>query len=937
MNIKQARYNVFRAKGQKRDLKNIYPQLSVLISVIFVIFLTGCGPQRVAKVDKDVPRLTTIKAIGVVGEGDSILIEAAGKIKYTAFNLMDPPRLIIDMPDANLDNVDKPIAVYNDFITEIDTSTYGYGDRKIGRIEVGLKEGIEHEIKVGEDRLTVKLTKSVFISSFAAQQPVEAEEVKAEMVELARAEEEEVIEREYILISENREVEAEDRDVNIEIAPEEDISEEWDLGAETINVSLGKADKILKIEAVGVEEGTIVKIIANGSPDNYNSFGMESPARLVIDIWGVENLVQDKMIDVDDINVRRIRIGDHPGKIRIVIDSSRDILPPYSIDKVDNTLMVRFGDVSKEAAVSEMDILKETPEVIKPEEEWLAMEVKGEVKRDIEIGPVEFKSLGDKARLKITTSEKAQYKVSKSFDASIIALDFKDAYIPNAMSRILDASELQTPVLSIGSFQVSEEPISVVRVLVKLKEPSEYSISQESNAVYMDLPIKREEEVVLSEQVALRGTAIKYKGRKISLDLRDADITNILRLIAEVSELNIISGDDVRGKISLRLIDVPWDQAFDIILKTKGLTRVHEGNVVRVAPIGKIKQEEDALLAAMKASERLDPLELKLIPINYAEASELAAQVKNLLSERGSVSTEKRTNTLIIRDIKANIEEAVKIVKELDTPTPQVLIETRIVEAQTNFFQDLGIQWGIAHATQNSRADRFSTTFGSSGTDPPSTVTPTGFIATGGKFTEQPNFAVNLPATGSAGVLGALGFAFGKLTGDPLLLDIRISAGEQMGLTKTISRPRIATLDNKEAKISQGERVPFETTSSTGTQTEFIDAELKLSVTPHITPDGSVSMKIKVTRNSIGSFRSASGTPSISTKEASTEILIKDGETAVIGGIVVSDNSNTKSGIPFFNKIPVIGWLFKSRSVSDTQTELLIFITPTIMKEGGIG
>ncbi|MEE9591299.1 MAG: type IV pilus secretin PilQ [Thermodesulfobacteriota bacterium] len=927
MNIKQARYNVFRAEGQKRDFKNIYPQLSVLISVIFVIFLTGCGPQRVAKVDKDVPGLTTIKTIGVVGEGDSILIEAAGKIKYTAFNLMDPPRLIIDMPDANLDNVDKPMAVNNDFITEIDTSTYGYGDKKIGRIEVGLKEGIEHEIKVGEDRLTVKLTKSVFISGFAAEQPVEAEEVKAEMVEPVMAEED-------ILVSESWEVEAEDRDVDIEIAPEEDISEGWDLGEETITVSSGKADKILKIEATGVEEGTIVKIITNGSPDNYNSFGLESPARLVIDIWGVESLVQDKTIDVDDINVKRIRIGDHPGKSRIVIDSSRDILPPYSIDKVDNTLMVRFGDVSKEAAVGEMDILKETPEVIKPEEEWLAMEDKREVKRDIEIGPVVFKSLDDNARLKITTSEKAQYKVSKSIDASIIALDFKDAYIPNAMSRILDASELQTPVLSIGSFQVSEEPISVVRVLVKLKEPSEYSISQESNAVYVDLPIKREEEVVLSEQDTLRGTAIKYKGRKISLDLKDADITNVLRLIAEVSELNIISGDDVRGKISLRLIDVPWDQAFDIILKTKGLARVHEGNVVRVALIAKIKQEEDALLAAMKASERLDPLELKLIPVNYAEAGELASQVKNLLSERGTVSTEKRTNTLIIRDIKANIEEALKIVEELDSPTPQVLIETRIVEAQTNFFQDLGIQWGIAHATQNT--DRFSSTFGSSGTDPPSTFPEgrTGFIGTGGTFTEQPNFAVNLPATGSAGILGALGFAFGKLTGDPLLLDIRISAGEQRGLTKTISRPRIATLDNKEAKISQGERVPFETTSSTGTQTEFIDAELELSVTPHITPDGSVAMKIQVTRNSIGSFRSANGTPSINTKEASTEILIKDGETAVIGGIVVSDNSNSKSGIPFFNKIPIIGWLFKSRSISDTQTELLIFITPTIMKEG---
>jgi len=200
------------------------------------------------------------------------------------------------------------------------------------------------------------------------------------------------------------------------------------------------------------------------------------------------------------------------------------------------------------------------------------------------------------------------------------------------------------------------------------------------------------------------------------------------------------------------------------------------------------------------------------------------------------------------------------------------------------------------------------------------------------RFSAQPGFAVSLPAAGAAGTLGAVGLSFGTLTGDPWLLDLRISAGEKQGLTKTISRPRITTLDNKEAKISQGDSVPFETTSSAGTQTSFIDATLELTVTPHITPDGSVSMKITAKRNSIGSFRSAAGTPSISKKEATTEIIVKDGETAVIGGIVVADKSDTNSGIPFFKDIPILGWLFKNKSISDSQTELLIFITPNIVK-----
>ncbi len=386
--------------------------------------------------------------------------------------------------------------------------------------------------------------------------------------------------------------------------------------------------------------------------------------------------------------------------------------------------------------------------------------------------------------------------------------------------------------------------------------------------------------------------------------------------MAEISNLNIIAGEDVRGKVSLRLIDVPWDQAFEIILKTNGLGKIQEGTVVRILPLSKIKQENEELLASRKAMEKLEDMEIKLVPINYATASSMEPQIKGLLSDRGSVSIEARTNTMIIKDIPSNIEKAVDLIKKLDTPTPQVLIEARIVEAESSFARDLGVQWG---------ADTSGSTQGWN-------VSGGGSLTTPGLTGGTDNFAVSLPAAGTAGTLGALGFTFGRLGANPITLDLRISAGEKEGLTKTISRPRITTLDNKEAKISQGDSVPFETTSASGTQTQFIDATLELTVTPHITPDGSVSMKIKASRNSIGSFRSATGTPSISKKEASTEIIIKNGETAVIGGIVVADKSDTNSGIPFLKSIPVLGWLFKNKSVSDSQKELLIFITPNIVK-----
>ncbi len=275
------------------------------------------------------------------------------------------------------------------------------------------------------------------------------------------------------------------------------------------------------------------------------------------------------------------------------------------------------------------------------------------------------------------------------------------------------------------------------------------------------------------------------------------------------------------------------------------------------------------------------------------------------------------TNTLIVKDIPKNLADVIELVKILDRQTPQILIEARIVQADTSFARDLGIQWGGDFSTV-----RGSTFIGAQGTTPD---TPFG--------TTDPAFAVNLPASGTAGPLGQVGLVLGKFTGSPINLDLRLSAGETKGDTKLLSNPKIATLDNQEASIQQGESIPFETVSQNGTQTQFIDAVINLTVTPHATPNGSVVMDVKVAKNSLGTFRSASGTPSIDKKEVSTQILVGNGETVVLGGIFESTKISNVAGIPWFKKIPFLGWLFKRESKVDTHRELLIFITPSIIEE----
>ena len=902
-----------------------------------------------------------VESINVVGEGDKVLVETTGPVKYTVFKLSDPPRLVVDMPGVDLQKVSPSIKVDNQFLLDINVVNYG-GDESIGRIIIGLKEGVEHSVKSGENSVLVSLSRDEGAAStdaLAASEPSEAAP-GAEAV-----------------------------------APETPQSA-GETPAETRAEEVRLATKILKVDVARDKDSTTVTVRADGVIGNYNSFELDSPSRVIIDLWGVANSSGQDIVRVKNKFVKAVRIGSHGDKVRLVFDSARKSNSAYSLERRDNTLVMTFGKramtakdknavpVSYAAQTGEkaVAVLKTAqapmegapegvtesapegvtegaPEGVTEGEEKTQVpetQAKEEQKPAEEavatgtIEKIEFKKVADKGRLTVKRSGETAYAVKETADRRTVIIDIKGAAIPEELVRTLDAAKLLTPVATISSYQESLEK-KTVRILVKLSEKALYESREENGDLVVEFASAALAEAKPApkapspmKEAAQEAVEFQYAGKKIDLDMTDANITDILRLLAEVSNLNIIASDDVKGTISLRLKNVPWDQAFDIALKAKDLDKIREGNVVRVAPASKIRQEREALLAAKKAQEKLEETEIRYISINYGTAADLEGQVKKVLTERGDVTSEKRTNTLIVKDIKAGLEKASDLIRRLDTAIPQVLIEARIVEASNSFARDLGIQWGVDYKTGgNLHTDTFGSmqdVFGQAAHDPGvQSSTKTGGGAYPAEKQSWPvsagvtNYAVNLPATGTAGTLGALGFILGKAGPNPLILDLRLSAGETEGRLKTISRPRIITMDNKEAKIEQGESIPFETTSATGTATTFIDANLSLTVTPHITPDGSVLMKIKASRNSIGTFRTSSGEPSINKKESSTEVLVKDGETTVIGGIVVSDKSESDSGIPFLKDIPVLGYLFKSKSVSDSQTELLIFITPTIMKE----
>jgi len=408
----------------------------------------------------------------------------------------------------------------------------------------------------------------------------------------------------------------------------------------------------------------------------------------------------------------------------------------------------------------------------------------------------------------------------------------------------------------------------------------------------------------------------EYVGEKINIDFQDAELLHVFRLIADISGYNFVVSPDVKGKFSMKLIDVPWDQALDVILRNYGLSKTMEGNIIRIAPTSVIAKEEEEIALAKESQEKSGDLITKVYAVNYANVDDIKKSIETakILTKRGFISADPRTSSVIIKDVEKMHAEYQHLITSLDVPTPQVSIDARIVEVNTSYSKELGIQWGTLVKPT-----------------PQTQIGGTTLTGKNGFFSGNP-LLVNLPATVNQGSGGSIGIGYIS-AGVLRALDIQLSALEAAGKGKIISNPRVMTMDHQKAKILQGKKIPYETISQNGTQTQFVDAAIELTVTPHITPEGTILMNIETKKNEADfSQTSINGVPTININEVTTQVLIEDGDTLALAGIYKTTSSRDKSGVPGLSSILGLGWLFKTEKDVDDSTELMVFITPRIVK-----
>jgi len=593
---------------------------------------------------------------------------------------------------------------------------------------------------------------------------------------------------------------------------------------------------------------------------------------------------------------------------------------------------------------------------------------------------LDFEQLDTESRIIIGIKDIQGYDVSRPRPDSLM-IDIDDASLPKSLSRILDTKHFYSPVQMVRAYRTSNG----ARISVSLSSDAEYSVSKAQNGyliVSVPIPASMRQEQMNSYQAeasvapgtpdtglsnayqkeiligesgntsdpqasfgtgggandpaAMLGMSSgfmydtgsssnqKYTGKRISLDFVNADIHSIFRLISHVSNLNIVTGDDVSGRVTVRLQNVPWDQALAAVLQAKGLGSQKFGNIIRVAPIETIKSEQQSAVEAKRAQEELTELQLLVLPLNYAQASELQAQVTELLSSRGTLQVDTRGNQLIIKETEKRLAQIRELVRHLDKETPQVLIEARVVEASSNFTQMMGIQWGAE--LQANASTGYST-----GLLFPNSVGLSGGLSRAGEEQFYSAGADNLLVDmGAEASTSGIAFSLGSIPG-LIDLDARLSAMESDGYGKVVSEPRITTLDNQQARISQGARIPYLSTSSGGTQVQFIEAALEMFVTPHITSDNQVFLDLNISNNRPDFSNLVQGQPAIQIKEAQTNVLVSNGDTTVIGGVFSTSTTYSKDRVPGFHKIPVLGKLFQNSADSVTRDEMMVFITPHIV------
>lgn len=684
---------------------------------------------------------------------------------------------------------------------------------------------------------------------------------------------------------------------------------------------------------------TEIKMTFDGPPPKPTGYTIEQPARIALDLMGVSSDLKSKYHSLGTGNARSVTVIQAGDRTRVIVAMTD--LTPYSTRIAGDSLYLLVGKGDSQGAML-------TAKPTFPAERNTERNQTGAQNNDSNIENIDFRR-GEHGEGRVVVKlSNPGIGIDVSSLGGKIRVEFSNTNLPKSLQRRLDVTDFATPVVSVDALPDGENTV------ITVKPTGDYDyLAYQADDIFT-LEVKPQ----TAQEAATDATDhFKYHGKKLSLNFQDIDVRAVLQLIADFTNLNLVASDTVTGTITLRLKNVPWDQALDIILRTKGLAKRQLGNVLMVAPAAELAARDKMEIKSKLQAAELAPLKTEFIPVRYAKAGDLVSLFKNtgptkgangvldtnngngqgnsnddsrggvgFVSSRGSIAVDKRTNSIIITDTVAKINELRKLLEKLDVPVRQVMIEARIVEVDSNNSQNLGIKWGIASRASHDNGN----TLTQIGANVGSLSKIADAQTSGGSLSGivgPDSLSVDL---GSAGSTSQIAFGFLR---DNILLDLELDALESEGKSESIARPRVITSDKQTAHIEQGSQVPYQQATSSGaTSVSFASATLSLDVTPQITPDNRILLDLKVKNDGIGAA-AANGQPIINTKRVDTQVLVNNGETVVLGGVYTSNNSQTVNRTPLLSRIQILGGLFRQTIDSSGKKETLIFITPRLIKD----
>jgi type IV pilus assembly protein PilQ len=649
-----------------------------------------------------------------------------------------------------------------------------------------------------------------------------------------------------------------------------------------------------------------LKLHMSGPAPEPLPFTIDKPARIAFDLPNTTLALASRRFDVHSGGVDTVLAAEANGRARLVVNV--DSLMPYSTKVDGNMIVVTLGQ-------------QPGADVGKPLQARATASSSG-APMERAIRTIDFRRGSDGTGRVIVQLTDPRTPVNVRQEGQQIVVDFAGTVMPKNLMRRYDVMDFATPVQTVDAVRVDGSS----RLVISSQGDFE-QLAYQSDTQYT-VEIKAS-----SKRTAGAEEKKEYTGERLTLNFQDIDVRSVLQLLADTSGQNIVVSDSVSGNLTLRLQNVPWDQALDIVLRTKGLDKRRQDNVIIIGPTEELASREKAELAAHKEVQELSPTHTEFMQVNYAKVSDLAKLIKttnakeSMLSARGSLAIDERTNTLLVQDTSDKLADIRRLVQTLDVPVKQVLIEARIVIVTDTFERDLGARFGISTAQQGA-GNLLAVSGNGIGANQIVNAGKGSLPAT----TLNNRYQVNTPAANTNGSIGI------SLLNGSYIIDLELSAAQNEGKSETISTPRVITANQKQATIMQGVEIPYQESASSGaTTTQFKLAVLKLKVTPLITPDNRVILDLDVSDDSVGQqVTSATGgsVPSIDTRQILTQVLVNDGQTVVLGGILDTKKSRNANKVPFLADIPVLGYFFRSTADINNKTELLIFITPKILREG---